>query len=206
MPDVLAIVGSTEFACPAGEDIARHLIADELTSRRPDRVVSGGAKGVDTIGVAVAARLGIDYTEHHPGIRRWDGPNGFKARNQLIARDCSRALAQVGRDVETHIAKAHRDLAALRPTPGADQTAYLAAKRRHDEQTTARLHFRGIVTRRTEEVASLVGPDPANRLMVGNLIHILLHIAALADDDDIEAVKSAALGLAEKFANQTRQP
>ncbi len=117
MPDILAIVGSVEFACPDGEAIARRLVADELTSRRPDRVVSGGAKGVDTIGVAVAAQLGIDYTEHHPGVRRWDGPNGFKARNQLIARDCTRALRIVCAKSRTYGSGYCVDLAQRRGKP-----------------------------------------------------------------------------------------
>lgn len=92
MVDVLAVVGSTSFVCPDGLAIARQIIVDELTERRPDQVVSGGAAGIDTLAVDIATRLGIDCVERHPGMRRWDGPNGFKARNLLIARDATRAL------------------------------------------------------------------------------------------------------------------
>ncbi len=102
MTDVLAIVGSVTFACPAAEALVAHLVLDELTARRPDKVVSGGARGVDTIGVAVAARLGIDYTEHHPGVRRWDGPDGFKARNIIVATTCTRALRIVCANSRTY--------------------------------------------------------------------------------------------------------
>lgn len=92
MADVLAIIGSVRFACPQGLTIARQLIHNELRDRLPDGVVSGGAVGVDTIGAEVARLLGIDPVEHLPKFPRWQ-PDGFKARNLLIVRDCTRLLA-----------------------------------------------------------------------------------------------------------------
>lgn len=92
MADILAIVGSVKFACRQGLTIARQIIHNELRDRLPDGVVSGGAIGVDTIGAAVARLLGIEPAEHLPKYPRWQ-PDGFKARNLLIVRDCTRLLA-----------------------------------------------------------------------------------------------------------------
>lgn len=92
MPDILAIVGSTSFACAQGLTIARQLIYNELFERTPDGVVSGGADGIDTVGAEVARLLGLEPVEHLPKYPRWQ-PDGFKARNLLIVRDCTRLLA-----------------------------------------------------------------------------------------------------------------
>lgn len=92
MTDILAIVGSTRFACPDGPAIAEALIAAELATRRPDVVTSGGAACVDTLGEQAADRLGIAKEIHRPKVRRWAGPDGFQARNLLIATGCTRAL------------------------------------------------------------------------------------------------------------------
>ncbi len=92
MADVLAIVGSVEFVCPAGEAIARQLVVEELTTRRPDKVVSGGAAGVDTIADEEAAKVDVPFAAFPPKERRWDGPNGFKARNIVLSNACTRAL------------------------------------------------------------------------------------------------------------------
>lgn len=116
MPDVLAIVGSVKFACPTGESIARALIVRELAGRPPRLVVSGGAKGVDTIGVATAARLGFEYREHYPKYPRWQ-PDGFKARNLLIVADCTRLLAIRCAEAKTYGSGWTRDEAKRRGKP-----------------------------------------------------------------------------------------
>ncbi len=89
--DVIAIVGSLEFVCPAGMAIARNIIAEELTGRVPDLVVSTGSDGVDKLAIAVAGELGVpalEFTAH----TQWDGPHGEKATNAKVAALCTRAL------------------------------------------------------------------------------------------------------------------
>lgn len=90
--NILAIVGSTTFAYPGGEAVARRIIHAELLATNPNVVVSGGAVGVDTIAVAVAAHLGIPVREFQPKAHRWGAVGGFRERNRVIAGTCTRAL------------------------------------------------------------------------------------------------------------------
>lgn len=90
--DVLAIVGSTKFATPGAVDQARGIILAVFDRCRPDTVVSGGADGIDTLGVELARAAGIETIEHLPKVRAWASPGGFRDRNQLIVRDCTRLL------------------------------------------------------------------------------------------------------------------
>lgn len=80
----LAIVGSVVLA---GNADAQRLIEDAIARWKPTVVVSGGADGIDTMAVETAKRLGIDTCEHLPENGRW-APNGYKARNLIIAQDC----------------------------------------------------------------------------------------------------------------------
>lgn len=92
MADILAIVGSTDWH--GADDAflhARALIVDVLAETRPDEVITGGAVGVDTAAVEIAETLGIPWREVFPENRRW-APRGFKARNIIVARTCSRML------------------------------------------------------------------------------------------------------------------
>lgn len=89
-PTVLAVVGSTSFA-RGGEAIriAHAIIRGVIVEVGPDRVVSGGANGVDTWARRVAGSLGYTlengrFVEHLPRHRRW-APDGFQARNILVA-------------------------------------------------------------------------------------------------------------------------
>lgn len=91
MADVLAIVGSTSFVAATGLQTAGTVITGVLQRRRPDRVVSGGADGVDTLGVQLAREQGIDVREHLPANRRWE-PDGFRARNDKVADECTRLM------------------------------------------------------------------------------------------------------------------
>jgi predicted Rossmann fold nucleotide-binding protein DprA/Smf involved in DNA uptake len=93
----LAVVGSTRFANPHAETWARDLIRKTIVKHQPDVVISGGADGVDTWAEQEAEALG--YTRdnglmvvHLPANRRW-APDGFQARNQQIAEDCTHLLA-----------------------------------------------------------------------------------------------------------------
>lgn len=91
-PVALAVVGSTEFR-KDGEatEKAVHLICAALDDLDPLVVISGGASGIDKLAVGLARERGIPTVEHHPANRRWE-PDGFKARNLLIAEDCTHLL------------------------------------------------------------------------------------------------------------------
>jgi hypothetical protein len=90
--DVLAVVGSTEFACLRGFALAHQVIHDELVTHRPDALTSGGADGVDTLAETLAGVLHIPTRIYPPRVRRWAGPSGYRERNQRIADTCTRAL------------------------------------------------------------------------------------------------------------------
>ena len=88
----LAIVGSTEFERdePARQK-AKVLIHESLIEWEPKVVISGGALGIDLLAKIVAEGLGIEVIEHLPKNRRWE-PDGYKARDILIAQDCTHML------------------------------------------------------------------------------------------------------------------
>jgi len=88
--DALAVVGSTHVGT-AQLVVARHVIEQVLDRRRPDVIISGGAFGVDTLARVIADERGIPVIEYLPRNRRWQ-PYGFKERNLLIVRDCTRLL------------------------------------------------------------------------------------------------------------------
>lgn len=89
--DRLAIVGGRRFADVDALAQARLIIAGVLQRRRPDVVISGGAEGIDGLAAQMAREAGIEVIEHLPRHRRWE-PEGYKARNDLIADDCTRLL------------------------------------------------------------------------------------------------------------------
>jgi hypothetical protein len=91
MADVLAIVGSTRFLDTTAIGRAREVIAGVFERRRPDKVISGAAEGVDTLGVQMAREAGIEVEEFPPANPRWQ-PDGYQARNDLIADQCTRLL------------------------------------------------------------------------------------------------------------------
>lgn len=118
-----------------------------------------------------------------------------------------RALQQIKRDIDNHIAKDRTNLSHLKPGKGETvSNDYLAAKRRHDQSTTGRLHFTRRVEARIEEVASLVNPLPMGREMAGDTIKFLIKVVALAEDDDIEAVKRALLYQVERLSKAGAHP
>lgn len=93
---VLGIVGSRVLE---GNDRAYRIIHEYLSALRPGKVVSGGARGIDRMGVEVA--LGMGYSEdqiiwHLPEPRstsRWDYIAACFARNTLIVDDSTDVLA-----------------------------------------------------------------------------------------------------------------
>jgi hypothetical protein len=87
----LAIVGSTKFADdPEAKDWAAHYIQWVLQKYYPEVVISGGAIGIDQLAATLAAFEDIEVIEHLPVTKDWPG---YKARNILIAQDCTHLLA-----------------------------------------------------------------------------------------------------------------
>lgn len=117
MRDVLAIVGSTDWT-GAEEDFVRAqaLIAHTLTDSRPDKVISGGAHGIDAVAIAIAKAMGIPTQEFPPRFRRW-APNGFKARNIVIVQECTRLVVIRSSVSKTYGSGWTADLAERRGKP-----------------------------------------------------------------------------------------
>jgi hypothetical protein len=88
----LAIVGSTKFEDdPAGIELATELINHYLDRLFVDLVISGGARGIDQLGVRLARERNIDVIEFLPMNNRWE-PKGYKDRNLVIAEACDELL------------------------------------------------------------------------------------------------------------------
>lgn len=98
---VLAIVGSVSLA---GNAEAQKTIDDVLDQLKPDRVVSGGAVGIDTMGVDSARAREIPTTVHYPGKQEWlaNSRKGFWARNILVANECTHLVRIVASDSKTY--------------------------------------------------------------------------------------------------------
>lgn len=91
----IAIVGTSDLnekeevlvrdLCSKLLNTAKKVSGEEIT------VLSGGAKGVDSIAVEVAKKLGNKVIEFKPDISDWediDGKKGYKSRNIKIAQEC----------------------------------------------------------------------------------------------------------------------
>lgn len=92
----LAIIGSR---CLADNVTAQRIVANHLTDPPaygyPEDVsllISGGAIGVDSIAESFALKAGIPTEIHRPRVERWNGPGGYRERNEAIAHRCDRLL------------------------------------------------------------------------------------------------------------------
>lgn len=91
----LAIVGSVDLTEVQIRDVA-WLIQCILVYSQPRTVISGGAAGVDSIGVTLAENWGGTQTQVFlPDVNQWDPPGdrGYKARNIEIAEACDELVA-----------------------------------------------------------------------------------------------------------------
>lgn len=92
MRDILAIVGSEHWPDSSYEEMVKDVVRLHLARRRPDKVISGGAPGVDRWAVEIACEMAIEFEEFLPKRRQW-APEGFRDRNIIIGQTCTRLLA-----------------------------------------------------------------------------------------------------------------
>ena len=87
----LAIVGTTINLSDNEERDMRQLIA--LTLKHYDvnetLVISGGAKGVDTLGIEIAKGLGFQTKEYYPNNVGWEF---YRKRNLEMVKDCDQMI------------------------------------------------------------------------------------------------------------------
>jgi len=79
----IAIVGSRTFS---DYDLLKNYITDIISVEEIDMVVSGGAKGADTLGMKFAQNHDIELKEYKPDWEKYGRAAGF-ARNKLIIDD-----------------------------------------------------------------------------------------------------------------------
>lgn len=87
---LLAVVGSVNIT-DHQRGLASIIIDGFLNCYEPDLVISGGAKGIDSLAKVRADIGGIHTRIHLPKNNRWK-PDGFQDRNLLIAEDCTHLL------------------------------------------------------------------------------------------------------------------
>lgn len=103
----LAIVGTRLLECPNDELRARQRIEQAIHRLKPAVIISGGAKGVDTIAEQVALSLGYSEAEgtlviHRPKVKRFHGPGGYRERDLLIATECTHLLRLSCKEATTY--------------------------------------------------------------------------------------------------------
>ncbi len=96
----LAIVGSRHLTTQQADLV--HVIIDAVLDDYPDDAVicSGGAPGVDTMAITRAHQAGRTTRLFLPHHQRWE-PDGYKARNMLIASWCDDLVAIMATDSKT---------------------------------------------------------------------------------------------------------
>ena len=88
----IAIVGTSHAMTENEERDVQQFVAMILKDFSPktSMIISGGAKGVDSIAIEVARSMGFPTITYHPEIQEWEPKNGkgYKERNMQIAIDC----------------------------------------------------------------------------------------------------------------------
>lgn len=88
---ILAIVG--------GRDFTNYMVLKEMLSTIPieiTMILSGGAKGADSLAYRYAVDKGIDFVCFPPRLEEFGSPNAFYARNNRIAQGCDAMAAFPG--------------------------------------------------------------------------------------------------------------
>lgn len=88
----VAIVGTSyRLSLKEQADVKKICIENLKKYPKDTIVVSGGARGVDTIAINVARELGFKTKEYLPETYHWEdreGKKGFKSRNLEIENNC----------------------------------------------------------------------------------------------------------------------
>lgn len=84
---ILAIVGSTNLTLHQRQT-AKRVIRGLIRAYDKPPVISGGARGIDELAEGIALNEGCLDRVFRPRFQRWE-PEGFKARNILIAEACT---------------------------------------------------------------------------------------------------------------------
>lgn len=92
----LAIVGSVSLD---GNLEAYRIIREVIDKYKPDTIVSGGAKGVDSMAKEAAKENRIETRIFLPKVNRWEG---YKERNLLIAKECDVLVRIAAKDSKTY--------------------------------------------------------------------------------------------------------
>lgn len=89
---MIAVVGTSQTLSDENEILMRNIIVDTLDKLPRDNsieMISGGAKGVDSMAVDIAKRLGFRTHVRYPEKQEW---RYFKIRNLKIAKECDEIL------------------------------------------------------------------------------------------------------------------
>jgi hypothetical protein len=85
----IAIIGSRGIT---DKDFIFEKLSDIFKEKKPSEVISGGAKGPDTIGVLWAESLGIPTVVYKPDWERYGRGAGMR-RNTTIVENCDHLIA-----------------------------------------------------------------------------------------------------------------
>ncbi len=89
----IAIVGTSHAMTENEERDVQQFVAMILKDFSPktNMIISGGAKGVDSIAIEVARSMGFPTVTYHPENQEWEPKHGkgYKERNMQIAIDCN---------------------------------------------------------------------------------------------------------------------
>ena len=88
----LAIVGSVAFAHSLDWHQAGVAIRRSIQHLQPVQIISGGARGIDTLAARIGREMGIEVVEFLPQVRSWADEGGFRDRNRKIAEACTHLL------------------------------------------------------------------------------------------------------------------
>lgn len=91
----LAIVGSSKINYDWAFDSMKVII----TQIKPDIIISGDAKGIDSLAETIGRDMNIELEIHPPKTNNW---KGYKERNIIIAKNCDELYNFVIKDKDSY--------------------------------------------------------------------------------------------------------